>query len=62
MGWAGPANWARLSHRRGRADFGPKWLGLSRPNTFFIYFFRAGPDLAQNFGLGQIWPDPTSIA
>jgi hypothetical protein len=78
MGWVGPANWAKLSHRKGWADFGPKWLGRSRPETvgpisarngwaelgptLFIYFFRAGPNPAQTFGLGQIRPDPTSTA
>jgi len=61
MGWAGPANWARLSHRKGWADFGPKWLGRPRPNTF-IYFFRAGLNPAQNFGLGQTQHGPTSTA
>jgi len=43
MGWADPAIWARLSHRRGRADFSP---------THFYLFFWVGPDLAQKFGLG----------
>jgi hypothetical protein len=78
MGWADPANWARLSHRKGWADFDPKWLGRSRPETvgpisarngwpelgptLFIYFFRAGPNPAQTFGLGQIRPGPTSTA
>jgi hypothetical protein len=28
----------------------------------FIYFFGVKPDLAQNFGLGQIRLDPTSTA
>jgi hypothetical protein len=53
MGWVGPANWARLSHRKGWADFGP---------ILFIYFFRAGLNPAQNFGLGQTQPGPTSTA
>jgi hypothetical protein len=70
MGWAGPANWARLSHRNGWADFRPEMVGpISARNgwaelgpTLFIYFFRAGPNPAQKFGLGQIRPGPTPTA
>ena len=53
MGWAGPATEevGPISAQNGWAD-----LGL----TLFIFFIGAGPDLAQNFGLGQIRPDPTS--
>jgi hypothetical protein len=77
MGWAGPANGARLSHRRGQVDFDPKWLGRCQPEVvgpisarsgwadlppkLFIYFFRTRPDLAQNFGLGQPRPVPTPL-
>jgi hypothetical protein len=46
MGWADLANWTRLSHKRGRTDFGLKWLGRSRPNTFLFIFL----------GLGRTWP------
>jgi hypothetical protein len=41
-----------ISARNGWAYLGP---------TLFIYFFRFGLDLAQNFGLGQIWPGPKEI-
>ena len=53
MGWAGPATEevGPISAQNGWAD-----LGL----TLFIFFIGVGPDLAQNFGLGQIRPDPTS--
>ena len=53
MGWAGPTTEevGPISAQNGWVD-----LGL----TLFIFFIGAGPDLAQNFGLGQIRPDPTS--
>jgi hypothetical protein len=48
MGWADLANWARLSHRRGRADLGP--------TPFYLFLWGraglgpelwAGPDTAR---------------
>jgi len=58
MGWAGPANWARLSHRKGWADFGPKWLGRSRPEMVGLnsaqhfLFISLGPGRTQPRNLG----------
>jgi hypothetical protein len=62
MGWAGPANWARLSHRKGWADFWPEMVGPNSAQHFLFISFGAGPNPAQAFGLGQIRPGPTSTA
>jgi hypothetical protein len=49
MGWAGPANWARLSHRKGWADFRPEMVGpISARNGWA----NLGPKW-----LGRTWPN-----
>jgi len=48
--------WARLSHRRGLADFGPKWLGRSRHNTFLSIPLGSGRTWPRNLGWARYSP------
>ena len=47
--------WAGLSATQKRwAKIGPKWLGRPWPSkVFFSFYFGAGLDPSQTFGLGQ---------
>ena len=54
MGWADPANWARLSPRKRRAKIGPKWLGRTRHIIFFSLLGWAGPN-------PYIWSGPNQV-
>jgi len=54
VGWADPANWARLSPRKRRAKIGPKWLGRTRHIIFFSLLGWAGPN-------PYIWSGPNQV-